>query len=132
MKNYKIKKKTNLLQDFCITFVRQRLCIFLKKWKLTNFIHLLHNKIKLNLIAKQKKKKKEKKEVQIKAIKRYNSFEFHCIEYARIRVFTDPHSPVWWQGRRFCPYAREYGSLKTRILTCFMHCCCFPLSNIHV
>ena len=34
----------------------------------------------------------------------------HWIKYARIRVFTDP----------YFPYAREYGSVKTRILTYFM------------
>ena len=28
-----------------------------------------------------------------------------CIKYARIRVFTDPYSPVYGQNRRFCPYA---------------------------
>ena len=32
----------------------------------------------------------------------------HCIKYSRVRVFTDPHSPVERHNRRFCPYAGEY------------------------
>ena len=35
-------------------------------------------------------------------------------KYARIQVFTDPHSAV-----RFCPFAGEYGSVKTRVLVYF-------------
>ena len=31
-------------------------------------------------------------------------------------AFTDPYSPVQEQNRRFCPYAGEYGSVKTLIL----------------
>ena len=31
-----------------------------------------------------------------------NYVPLHCIKYARIRVFTDPCSPVLAQNRRFC------------------------------
>ena len=34
----------------------------------------------------------------------------HCIKYARIRVFTDPQSPVQGQNLRFCPYT--YGRIR--------------------
>ena len=46
----------------------------------------------------------------------------HCIKHARIRVFTDPYSPVQGQNCRFCLYTREYESVKTRIFTYFMQC----------
>ena len=36
----------------------------------------------------------------------------HYIKYARIRVFTDPYSPVSGQNRRFCPYTSENGSVN--------------------
>ena len=38
----------------------------------------------------------------------------HCIKYTRIQVFTDPYFPVY--DLQFCPYTREYGSVKTLIL----------------
>ena len=34
----------------------------------------------------------------------------HCIKYARIRVFTNPQSPVQGQNLRFCPYT--YGRIR--------------------
>ena len=43
----------------------------------------------------------------------------HCINYARIKVFTDRFSPVQGQNCRPCPYTREYGSVGTCILTLF-------------
>ena len=39
-------------------------------------------------------------------------FDKHYTKFARIWVFTYPHSPEW----RFGPYAGEYGSIVTRIL----------------
>ena len=47
---------------------------------------------------------------------------YHCIKYARIRIFTDPYSLVYGQKGRFCPYTAEYGPVKTRILAHFMQC----------
>ena len=44
---------------------------------------------------------------------------WHCIKYARIRVFTEPYSPVKGQNRqnrRFWPYVGEYGSEKPVLL----------------
>ena len=43
----------------------------------------------------------------------------HCIKHARIRVFFDP----------ICPYTEEYGSVKTRILACFMQRRCQYISQ---
>ena len=43
----------------------------------------------------------------------------HCIKYSRIRVFTDPYSPVYL---RFWSYTGEYVSVETRILAYFMQC----------
>ena len=46
----------------------------------------------------------------------------HCIKYARIRIFTDPHSPLC--SRILDLVLREitieYGSVKNRILAYFM------------
>ena len=36
----------------------------------------------------------------------------HCITYAKIRVSTDPYSPLYGQNR-LCPYMGKYGSVKT-------------------
>ena len=41
----------------------------------------------------------------------------HRIKYARIRILTDPHTPVKGLNFRFCPYTGEYRSVKTSILT---------------
>ena len=49
-----------------------------------------------------------------------NPKQLRCMKYARTRVFTDPYSPVQGQNLRFCPYTREYGSVKTCILAYFM------------
>ena len=46
----------------------------------------------------------------------------HCMKYARIRVFTDPYSPVYRPNPAFCPYTGEYGSVKNSILAYFMQC----------
>ena len=43
----------------------------------------------------------------------------HCIKYARIRVFTDPYSPVYGQNLQFCLYTEESGSGTTRFLAYF-------------
>ena len=46
-----------------------------------------------------------------------NSLRHYCIKSARIRVFTDPYSPL-----RFCPYMGEYGWVNIRILAYFTQC----------
>ena len=52
--------------------------------------------------------------------KKKNAFK-HVIKYAKIRVFTDPYSPVKAQNLRFCLSTEEYNPVKTRIVTYFMH-----------
>ena len=43
----------------------------------------------------------------------------HFVKYARIRVFSYTYFHVQGQNFQFCPYTVEYGSDKSRILTCF-------------
>ena len=40
---------------------------------------------------------------------------FHCINNARIRVFTNPYSPVQKQNLRFCPFKILSLSRRTRV-----------------
>ena len=44
----------------------------------------------------------------------------YCKKYARIRVFTNPYSPVYGQNLWFYPYTGEYGLVETRILGYFL------------
>ena len=36
------------------------------------------------------------------------------MKYASIRVFSDSYSPICGHSRRFCPYTRQYRSVKTQ------------------
>ena len=49
----------------------------------------------------------------------------HCVKYARMLVFSDPYFRVESQNVCFCPYARKYGSEKTRTPACFRKCWSF-------
>ena len=59
-----------------------------------------------------------------------NFHNMHCIKYARMWIFTDTDSPVQGQYLRFCPYAGEYGEVKTRILAYFIQG--YFLEHLHI
>ena len=44
----------------------------------------------------------------------------HCIRYANVKVFSEPHFPVYGQNAR--TYTGKYVSEKTRIFTYFTQC----------
>ena len=50
-----------------------------------------------------------------------NNCTNHCVKYARIRVFSDPHFPVLGLILRFSPYTGKCGSEKAHTLAHLTH-----------
>ena len=50
------------------------------------------------------------------------TFNQHCVKYASIRVFYDPHISVYEQNRRFCRWSGKCGSEKSRVVEYLTQC----------